>query len=297
MMKRVLLFLTTNIAVIAVIWIILSIFNVHRYLTPHGIDYRMLLIFAGIIGFAGAGISLLISKWIAKRAYNIHLLDKPRNDAENWLLSTIKQLAVRNKIGMPEVGIYESPEPNAFATGANRNKALVAVSTGLLSIMDKEEIEGVLGHEIAHVANGDMVTMALIQGVVNTFVIFFARVAAFFVMQFFRGNNENGQSPVGGFVYYGVAILFEILFGILASTIVMWFSRWREFRADSGSARIVGKDKMIKALRRLQAAVEMPEDNRAPAMDAMKISSRSKMIKLFSSHPPIADRIAALNAA
>ena len=178
---------------------------------------------------------------MAKHAFNIQLINQSTNDTEAWILSKISMLAKQQNVGMPDVGIYDSPDPNAFATGWNRNKALVAVSTGLLQAMDQDEIEAVLGHEISHVANGDMVTLALIQGVVNTFVIFFARIAAFFVTQFFRRDNEELNG--GGIVYYGVAILFELLFGILASIIVMWFSRYREYRADRGSARLLGKEK------------------------------------------------------
>lgn len=293
MMKRIALFLATNLAIIVVISFILSIFNVQPYLNQHGLNYQALLIYAAIIGFTGSFISLFISKWMAIHAYSIHLIERPSNEVESWLVAQVRKLANQNHIGMPEVGIYESPEPNAFATGWNKNNALVAVSTGLLTTMDQDELEGVLGHEVAHIANGDMVTMTLLQGVVNTFVIFFARIAAFFVTQFFR--RGEGESAHDGFVYYGVAILFEILFGILASIIVMWFSRYREFRADAGSANTVGKEKMIKALARLQALMDKtPEDDRAPAMNTMKISTHSRWITLFSSHPPLEARIAAL---
>lgn len=292
MFKRIALFLAANLAIIIVISIILSIFNVKPYLTQAGLDYQSLLIYAVIIGFTGSFISLFISKWMAKMAYNIQIIQQPSNSNQALLVATIEKLCRQVGIRKPEIGIYESPEPNAFATGWNRNNALVAVSTGLLQIMNQDEIEGVLGHEISHVANGDMVTLSLIQGVVNTFVIFFARVAAFFVTQFLRRNDD--ESPVGGFAYYGIAILFELLFGILASMIVMWFSRYREFRADAGSARITSKEKMISALRRLQQASELPVDNRAPSMDAFKISSPSKVLHLFASHPPIEKRIAAI---
>lgn len=293
MFKRVALFLATNLAIILVISFILSIFNVQPYLTQHGLNYQSLLIYALIIGFSGSFISLFISKWMAIHAFNIQLIDKPANEAESWLVAEVRKLARQRNIGMPDVGIYQSPEPNAFATGWNKNKALVAVSTGLLQSMDQEEIEGVLGHEISHVANGDMVTLTLIQGVVNTFVIFFARIAAFFVTQFFRRDSD--EQVHDGFVYYGVAIIFELFFGILASLIVMWFSRYREFRADAGSARYVGKNKMIKALQRLQQLVnKTPEDDRAPAFNTMKISGHSRWLALFSSHPPLEKRIAAL---
>lgn len=292
MFKRIVLFLLTNLAIIAVISILLSIFNIQPYLTKQGLDYENLLIYAFIIGFTGAIISLLLSKWLAKRAYNIHIIEQPKNQTESWLLATVRKLANQAHIGMPEVGIYESAEPNAFATGWNKNKALLAVSTGLLKVMDSQELEGVLGHEVAHIANGDMVTLALLQGVVNTFVIFFARVAAFSVMQFFR--RENNDSAKGGFVYYGVAIVFEILFGILATIIVMWFSRYREYRADAGSAKYVGSTKMIKALHKLQTTIELPTEEQNPSMEVFKISSRKQILGLFTSHPPIEDRIKAL---
>ncbi|VVC74979.1 Protease HtpX [Aquicella siphonis] len=293
MFKRIALFLATNLAIILVISFILSLFNVQPYLTQYGLNYQSLLIYALIIGFTGSFISLFISKWMAIHAFNIQLIDRPANSAESWLVAEVRKLANQRNIGMPDVGIYQSPEPNAFATGWNKNKALVAVSTGLLQTMNQEEMEGVLGHEISHVANGDMVTLTLIQGVVNTFVIFFARIAAFFVTQFFRRDSD--EQAQDGFVYYGVAILFELLFGILATMIVMWFSRYREFRADAGSARYVGKDKMIKALQRLQQLMDKtPEDDRAPAFNAMKISGHNRWLALFSSHPPLEKRIAAL---
>lgn len=293
MLKRVFLFLATNLAILLVISLILSIFNVKPYLTKSGLDYQSLFIYALIIGFVGSFTSLLLSKWMAKRAFNVQVIDQPRNEAESLITSVVSKLAAQRNIAMPQVGIYESPDPNAFATGWNKNKALVAVSTGLLQMMNQEELEGVLGHEISHVANGDMVTLALIQGVVNTFVIFFARIAAFFVTQFFRKEGE--ESEQGGLVYYGVAFLFELFFGILATIIVMWFSRYREFRADAGGARYVGKDKMINALKRLQQLMDKtPEDDRAPAFNAMKISSHSRWFSLFSSHPPLEKRIEAL---
>lgn len=293
MFKRIVLFLATNLAIIVVISLILSIFNVQPYLTRQGLNYQTLLIYALIIGFTGSFISLFISKWMAIHAFNIQLITRPANETETWLVAEVRKLAGQRNIGMPEVGIYQSPEPNAFATGWNKNNALVAVSTGLLQAMNQDEIEGVLGHEISHVANGDMVTLTLIQGVVNTFVIFFARIAAFLVTQFLRRDSDE---PVNdGFAYYGVAMLFELLFGILASMIVMWFSRYREFRADAGSARYVGKDKMIKALQRLQQLTnKTPEDDRAPAFNTMKIAGHNRWLALFSSHPPLEKRIAAL---
>lgn len=293
MLKRIVLFLATNLAIILVISFILSVFNISPYLSQYGLNYKALLIYAAIVGFTGSFISLFISKWMAIHAFNVQIIEKPANESEAWLFNQVKILAIKRNIRMPDVGIYESPEPNAFATGWNKNKALVAVSTGLLNSMNEDEIQGVLGHEISHVANGDMVTLSLIQGVVNTFVIFFARIAAYFVVQFFRKDDDEGM--LGGLIYYGVAIIFELLFGILASMIVMWFSRYREFRADRGSAQYVGREKMIMALQRLQQLTnQTPADNRAPAMNTMKISSHESWLSLFSSHPPIEKRIKAL---
>lgn len=289
MLKRIFLFGLTNIAVLAVIVFILNILGVQPYLTQYGINYHALLAFSLIVGFSGAFISLFLSKWMAKMSFGIHMIERPSNEMESYLINTISRLAQQLKIGMPEVGIYDSPEPNAFATGWNRNNALVAVSTGLLHSMDREAVEGVLGHELSHIANGDMVTLTLIQGVVNTFVFFLARVAAFAVTQAMsRGDNRE----VSGFTYYMVAMLFQIVFGILATMIVMWFSRYREFRADAGSARSVGKQKMIKALRALQSHFDVEhQDNRAPAFQSMKISGGSRWGALFSSHPPLEKRI------
>ena len=293
MFKRVGLFLLTNLAILIVISIVFRLFDIQPYLTQHGINYQSLLVIAAIIGFAGSLISLFISKWMATHAYSVNIIESPKTETERWLFSQIKKMAMQRQIGMPEVGIYDSPEPNAFATGWNKHNALVAVSTGLLHNMDTDEVEGVLGHEISHIANGDMVTLALIQGVVNTFVIFFARIAAYFVSQFISRGEEN--STTNGLVYYGTAIVFEILFGILASLVVMWFSRLREYRADAGSAKYIGKEKMIKALKRLESLMDKtPEDNRAPAMNTMKISTRKGWTELFSSHPPIKKRISAL---
>lgn len=294
MLKRVFLFVATNIAILVVISIILSIFHIQPYLSAHGIDYGSLMIFSLIVGFTGSFISLFMSKFIAKMAYSVQVIEHPTSAIESQLLNTIQGLARQLKVGMPEVGIYESPEPNAFATGWSRQHALVAVSTGLLQNMNPEELEAVLGHELSHVANGDMITMTLLQGIMNTFVIFFARIAAFFVSNFLRNNDSENSSISNMLVYNVISIIFQVIFGILASMIVMWFSRYREYRADAGSARLVGKDKMIAALRRLQQAYEMPEDNRAPSLDTMKISSHEGVLALFASHPPIEKRIEAL---
>lgn len=297
MIKRIFLFLLANIAIIAVISVILSVFDVQPYLTAYGLDYRSLLIYSAVVGFAGSFVSLLLSKWMAKRAYGVQLIESPAHGDEAFVLSTVKKLAEQAGIGMPEVGIYHSPEANAFATGWNKNKALVAVSSGLLDHLDKHEVEAVLAHEIAHVANGDMVTLALIQGVVNTFVIFFARIAAY-VVQSFLARDREGGGAIGGMAYYLTAILFEILFGILASIIVMWFSRHREFRADAGSARLMGSPRhMIDALKRLGDMHNLPIDNRSKALAAFKINGEpSRFIALFSSHPPLEKRIAALRS-
>lgn len=291
--KRIFFFLLTNVAVIAVASVMLSLFNVAPYLSGTGLNYQSLLVFAAIFGFSGSIVSLLISKWMAKHAFGIRIIDTPTNDHERFVRDTIEHLARKASIGMPEVGIYDSPEANAFATGASKHNALVAVSTGLLHEMSRDEVEGVLGHEISHIANGDMVTMALIQGVVNTFVIFFARIAAYGV-QMFLSRDDEGEG-IGMLAYHLTAIVFEILFGILASIIVMAFSRQREFRADRGSAQLLGREKMIAALTRLQSLKETLVDPRGKAFNAMKISDKpSPILALFSSHPPLALRIEAL---
>ena len=245
---------------------------------------------AAVFGFGGSFISLLISKWIAKRSYGVQVIEQPRSEMEHWLLSTVTRQAQQAGIGMPEVGIYDSPEMNAFATGANRNNALVAVSSGLLYSMSRDEAEAVLAHEVSHVANGDMVTLTLIQGVVNTFVIFFARVVASIISNFFRSNDEEGGG-LGPLAYMGVVFVLEMVFGIIASLIVMWFSRQREFRVDAGSAKLVGRDKMIAALERLRHGAEPQLEG---SMMAFGINGKRSMNELFMSHPPLEQRIAAL---
>jgi heat shock protein HtpX len=244
-----------------------------------------LLILAFVFGMGGSFISLAMSKWIAKRSTGAQVIERPRNEAEQWLVETVKRQARQAGIGMPEVAIYNAPEINAFATGMNRNNALVAVSTGLLNGMTRDEAEAVLGHEVSHVANGDMVTLSLIQGVLNTFVIFLSRVIGGVIDSALRGNREGGGV---GFAYFGIVIVLEILFGILASIVVMWFSRRREFRADDGGARLAGREKMIAALERLRRSTEpthLPEQ-----MTAFGINGRgSKLAQLFSSHPPLED--------
>jgi len=291
MMKRIGLLVLTNIAIIFVLSIVLQLLGVQPYLQKQGINYQALLIFAAIFGFGGAFISLLMSKFIAKMSFGLKIIKQPRSSEESWLINTIERLSKQAGVGMPEVAIYQSPEPNAFATGANRNNALVAVSSGLLENMSKDEVEGVLGHELTHVANGDMVTLTLIQGVLNTFVIFFARIAAYLAAQFFSRDDSNGISQG---IYFLMVILFQIIFGILASIVVMWFSRRREFRADAGSAKLVGRGKMIAALKKLAQCYDMPADPRGESMTAFKISSHSKIGALFASHPPLKDRIKAL---
>ncbi|WP_218418150.1 protease HtpX [Alteromonas lipotrueae] len=284
-MKRVFLFLVTNLAVVLVLGIVLNI-----VFATFGIENRSmtgLLVFSAVFGFGGALISLAMSKWIAKRSTGAQVIDNPTTPTEHWLINMVSAQAKKAGIGMPEVAIYDSPEINAFATGMNKNNALVAVSSGLLNGMSEDEAEAVLAHEISHIANGDMVTLTLIQGVVNTFVIFLARVIAGAISNAARGSN-NGSSALGGFAYYGIVFVLEMLFGILASIIVMWFSRQREYRADAGSAKLVGRQKMIAALTRLKSNSESQLDG---TMMAFGISGKSAFSELFMSHPPLDKRI------
>jgi heat shock protein HtpX len=289
-MKRIVLFLLTNIAVLAVLAVVLRLFGLDRVAYgATGLDYGSLLAFSAVVGFTGAIISLLLSKPMAKWSTGARVIEQPRDQVEVWLFDTVKRLADRANIGMPEVAIYEG-EPNAFATGAFKNSALVAVSTGLLQTMNKEEVEAVLGHEVAHVANGDMVTMTLIQGVVNTFVVFLSRVVGSIVDRtVFR--TERGTGPG----YFVTVIVCQILFGLLASLVVAWFSRQREFRADRGSAQYLGSpNPMINALRRLSGTTEasaLPESVRT-----LGITDKKGMFALFATHPPFEARIAALQA-
>jgi heat shock protein HtpX len=291
---RIGLFLLTNIAVLLVLSIVFGGIGPQIYLDETGrtLDLQALLIFSALIGFAGSFISLAMSKWMAKRATGAKVIESPSNSTENWLLATVQRQAREAGIACPEVAIYNSPDPNAFATGMNKNKALVAVSTGLLQQMNQDEVEAVLGHEVSHVANGDMVTLALIQGVVNTFVIFLSRVVGFIVDRVIL-KNERGL----GIGYFITSIVAQIVLGILAQTIVMWFSRRREFRADRGGASLAGRQKMISALGALQR-VSNPQ-GLPDAMDAMGISTgRASGIKrLFMSHPPLEERIRALQEA
>ncbi len=288
-MKRVLLFLATNLAVMLVLSIVLSVLSSWLGINRQGMGG--LLLMAAVFGFGGSFISLLISKWIAKRSYGVQVIEQPRSEIEHWLLSTVTRQAQQAGIGMPEVGIYDSPEMNAFATGANRNNALVAVSSGLLYSMSRDEAEAVLAHEVSHIANGDMVTLTLIQGVVNTFVIFFARVVAGLISNFLRSDDEEQGAGLSGLAYMATVFVLEMIFGILASVIVMWFSRQREFRADAGSARLVGSNKMIAALERLRQGHEPQLEG---SMMAFGINGKRSMSELFMSHPPLEQRIEAL---
>ncbi|NLJ51669.1 MAG: protease HtpX [Alcaligenaceae bacterium] len=288
-MMRIVLFLATNLAIILVLSITTSIFGLNRWLTDQGIDYTSLLVFALIVGFTGSIISLLISKPMAKMSTRARVINpsQPANRQEAWLVETVSQFAQRAGIGMPEVAIYEGA-PNAFATGAFKNNALVAVSTGLLQSMNEEEVAAVLGHEIAHVANGDMVTMTLIQGVVNTFVIFLARVVGYAIDRAVFRNEREGT----GIGYFLTVIVLEIVFGIVASMIVAWFSRQREFRADAGAAQLMGTpSSMIKALQRLQ---QLQEGELPKNIQALGISNSNKLANLFATHPPLEVRIQAL---
>ncbi|MFO1433554.1 MAG: protease HtpX [Candidatus Competibacteraceae bacterium] len=293
-MKRVVLFLLTNLAVVVVLGIVVNLLGANRFLTGSGIDVPTLLVFAFIFGMGGSVISLFMSKWIAKASTGAEVITQPRTPAEQWLLQTVRAQADRAGIGMPEVAIFNSPDPNAFATGANRNNALVAVSTGLLQTMNQDEVEAVLGHEISHVANGDMVTLTLVQGVVNTFVIFFARVVGFLVDRALSSSSNEEYRP--GIGFWLASMVAEIVFGILASIIVLWFSRQREFRADSGGAELAGRQKMVDALRRLQQIAEpphLPSEMRAFGING---GFGDGLKRLFMSHPPLAERIAALQA-
>jgi heat shock protein HtpX len=290
-MKRVFLFVLTNIAILIVLSIAVRLLGLDRYLTESGISYGGLLVFAAIFGMGGSFISLAISKWSAKRMVGAHVITQPGTPTERWLVETVARQAQAAGIGMPEVAVYDAPEVNAFATGMRRDSALVAVSTGLLNAMDRDEAEAVLAHEVSHVANGDMVTLALIQGVLNTFVIFFSRVIGHTVDKaVFRSERGNGPG------YFIVSLVAQLVLGVLASIIVMWFSRQREFRADAGSANLAGRNKMIAALQRLQAqrgATTLPE-----RMAAFGISGplAHGLKRLFMTHPPLEERIAALQS-
>jgi heat shock protein HtpX len=290
-MKRIALFLATNLAVILVVSIAFQLLGFEGILREQGaeLDLTALLVFAALFGMSGSIFSLFISKWVAKRATGAHVIENPQNDVERWLVNTVQRQAQMAGIGMPEVAIYPSPDMNAFATGANRDRALVAVSTGILEQMSRDELEAVLGHEVSHIANGDMITLSLIQGVVNTFVIFFSRVIGFLVDRLVF-KVERGHGPA----FWITVIIAQLVLGILASIIVMWFSRQREFRADAGGAQLAGKQKMISALSRLQKGnipSQLPD-----SMAAFGISGGigSGIKRLFMTHPPLEERIQAL---
>ncbi|QJD31392.1 protease HtpX [Methylococcus geothermalis] len=289
---RILLFLLTNAAVLVLISIVFNVLGLGQLLAQQGVDLDLnsLLVFSAVIGMSGSFISLLMSKWMAKQSMGVFVIARPSNNTESWLVDTVARQARQLGLGMPEVGIFESPEPNAFATGASKNSSLVAVSTGLLQNMNPDEVEAVLGHEMSHVANGDMVTMGLLQGVVNTFVYFFATIAGHLVDRvLFRSDDDRGGY---GPAYYITQMIAQIVLSILATMVVMWFSRWREFRADAGGASLAGRDKMIDALRALQRAQE-PHDLPGQ-LAAFGISGGGGLSRLFMSHPPLEERIAAL---
>lgn len=294
MFQRVILFLIANFSVVIVLSVAMRVLGVDAWLATQGLEGQMtgILIMAVLIGFGGSLISLAMSKTMAKRGMGVQVIDRPGNSTEQWLVSTVERQARDAGIGMPEVGVFQSPQPNAFATGMNRNSSLVAVSTGLLQHMSQDEVEAVLGHEVSHIANGDMVTMGLLQGVLNTFVIFFARVIGLLIDRVIF-KIERGLGP--GF-WIG-SIVAEVVLGILASIIAMWFSRWREYRADAGGASLAGRHKMIGALRALQR-VNQPEDLPGE-MAAFGISGARKgaLGKLLLSHPPLEERIEALERA
>ena len=290
-MKRIVLFLITNIAVMIVLSITLSVLGVDRFMSEQGLNVGMLLIFSAVVGLVGSFFSLLISKPMAKWTAGVQIIEQPRNADEAWIVETVRKFADKAGIGMPEVAIFEGA-PNAFATGAFKNDALVAVSTGLLQSMNREEVEAVLGHEVAHIANGDMVTLTLIQGVVNTFVVFLSRIVGFVVDRVLL-RNERGTGPG----YFLASFVAQILLGIVASMIVMWFSRQREFRADAGGARLAGRESMIRALQSLQLnsqPARLPEAMRAFGIAGGRAGG---LRRLFMSHPPIEERIAALQRA
>lgn len=292
MFKRIFLFMLTNVLVMVTVSIVLSVLGVNNYLTASGLNYTALMIFCLVWGFVGSGISLLMSKFMAKRMMGVQVVDDRGQYGE--LVRKVHQMARQAGIEkMPEVGVYDSPEVNAFATGPSKNNSLVAVSTGLLRQMNTEEVEGVLAHEIAHVANGDMVTMALIQGVVNAFVMFFARIAAFALQNVLSGDRDDDRPVTSGFAYHITVMVFEMAFSFLGMFVVAYFSRIREFRADKGGAQYAGKQKMIGALRRLQQKIDMVDDSQ-DAIKAFKITSKKGLMSFLSTHPSLEERIARL---
>ncbi|MDO9242339.1 MAG: protease HtpX [Rhodocyclaceae bacterium] len=290
-MKRTLLFLGTNMAILLVLSVTMRLLGVEPYLTAQGLNLTSLLIFAAVMGFGGAFISLAISKWSVKRSMGVQVIEAPANSTEFWLVETVRKYSTTAGIKMPEVGIFDSPDVNAFATGMTKNSSLIAVSTGLLQQMTRPEAEAVLGHEVAHAANGDMVTMALIQGVVNTFVMFLSRVIGHTVDRVVF-KNERGHGPA----FFVTMIIAELVLGVLASIIVMWFSRQREFRADRGGASLAGRRNMIAALERLNALHPQPLPDKMAAF-GIAGGGNGGIKRLFMTHPPLEERIAALKAA
>jgi heat shock protein HtpX len=298
MMKRISLFVIVNILVVMTISLMLNLLGIRPYLTQAGIDYSALLAMCSVVGFTGAFISLALSRIMAKMMMGVQVIDPngAQSPQERELVSLIHRLAQRAGLTtMPEVGIYQSPEVNAFATGPSKSRALVAVSTGLLASMDPQAVEGVLGHEISHIANGDMVTMTLIQGIVNTFVMFFARIAAWALSQYLEGNRDRENNRSVGWTYYICSFVFEMLFSVLGMFVVCYFSRIREFRADAGSANVAGKEKMIRALQALKSHYE-EVDSSHPSVATLKINGRKGFLSLLSTHPSLDERIAALRA-
>ncbi len=293
-MMRILLFLGTNLAVVVVLGVVMEVFGLHGILDRSGIgiDYNALLIMSAVVGMTGSFISLAISKWMALRMTGARVIQAPRGPEEAWVFDTVTRLAQQARIGMPDIAIYDSPDPNAFATGMNRNHALVAVSTGLLQMMNRDQAEAVLGHEITHVSNGDMVTLTLIQGVVNTFVFFLSRVIGIVVDRVVF-NVQRGYGPA----YWITSIVAQIMLGVLASAIVMWFSRRREFRADAGGATLAGRDKMISALQALKRSVDVPHLPKQMAAFGISGGVAGGLGRLFMSHPPLDERIEALQRA
>lgn len=296
-MIRIGLFLMTNIAVMLVIAVVTKILGVDKWLTHQGLNYQALLVFSLVVGFAGSIISLLISKFMAKLAYSIKTVDPehPQNENERWLANTVSQLAHDASIPMPELGIYESPEVNAFATGPSKRNSIVAVSSALLLQMNRRETQGVLAHEISHIANGDMVTMTLLQGILNTFVVFLSRVVGFLIdSAMSKGRDDGGRG--GGIGYFISVFVCQMVFSVLASIIIMWFSRHREYKADASAAKLCGKQPMIEGLEKLRSIVEGRHfaDERGQSLNTFKISGKAQMLALFSTHPPLEKRIEAL---
>ena len=288
-MRRVIYFLITNVAIMIVLSTVMRVLGVEPYLTPYGLNYQSLLIFAAVFGMGGSFISLALSKWTARKLSGAQVIKEPANETERWLVKTVSELAAKSNIGMPEVAIFPSDDMNAFATGMRRNKALVAVSAGLLRRMDREKVKAVLAHEVAHAANGDMITLALIQGVVNTFVLFLSRVIGHTVDRIVF-KNERGHGPA----FWITTIIAEIVLAVLASIVVFYFSRRREYRADSGAAELVGKKPMIGALESLKASIRQPHLPDKMAAFGISGAKRKGLAALFATHPDLDDRIGSL---